>query len=446
MNDRKERSLLSKLNLPTHLLVAASAWISRIIVTIIQFITIRILLDSLGVENYAVFMLLNGVTGWFMLADMGIGVSVQNYISEARAGNQPYDILIATGAFLATTLLFGMVFLLYFSSPYIGPLFLKNYTYLSNIEKNNLFFATGALSIGTGMGVVIYKIWYAEQKGHLSNIIPAAASVIGLLGLIIINQTQQENRLFLSLIAVMAPTTLLPLLLLIRKLTIHNFRLFPKSERRKTVSEIMKRGSHFWLFSILAAGVLQVDYIVISQFLPPHDVAVYSISTKIFGFAFFVYNAILMALWPVFAEHIAKGKWNEVNKYLRKYLTFGLFFILFCTIALFWLMPIAINILAPRENIIIPTGLIILLGCYQLIRVWADTFSMLLQSMNYLKPMWIFVPLQALMSFTLQWVLAPRFGIYGVVSGLIGSFIFTVVWGFPLATRKIYKISTREAQ
>ena len=196
----------------------------------------------------------------------------------------------------------------------------------------------------------------------------------------------------------------------------------------------------------MAAGVLQIDYIVMSQFLAAQDIAAYYISTKVFGLAFFVYSAILAALWPVFAESIAKHEWGLVQRYLRKYLALGLSFMFVCTISLIWLIPVAVGMLAPNENIIIPFGFILLLGFYHMIRVWTDTFAMVLLSINHMRPFWIYVPIQAILSIVLQWILVPLYGLYGVALGLIGSFIFTVSWALPMATLKKYKLEQRASR
>ena len=435
---------------PRHLLVVGAAWASRAVTALVLLASVRILMDSLGLENYAVFVLLTGLTGWFMLADMGIGSSVQNHISESRARGQSYDDLISASGLLAVLLLFVMVIALYFISPYVAPLLLKNFPFLSEAEKTKLFFLTGALSIGMGVGGIVYKVWYGEQRGYLSNIVPAIAAVVGLIGLLLVRQTPVENRLLLSLAAFTAPLAVLPLgVLLVQQWRVLRLRRgleYSGTKLHGTICRLLKRGLQFWFFAIMAAGVLQIDYIVMSQFLAAQDIAAYYISTKVFGLAFFVYSAILAALWPVFAESIAKHEWGLVQRYLRKYLALGLSFMFVCTISLIWLIPVAVGMLAPNENIIIPFGFILLLGFYHMIRVWTDTFAMVLLSINHMRPFWIYVPIQAILSIVLQWILVPLYGLYGVALGLIGSFIFTVSWALPMATLKKYKLEQRASR
>ena len=341
-------------------------------------------------------------------------------------------------------LLFVTVIALYFISPYVGPLLLKNFPLLSEAEKTKLFFLTGALSIGMGVGGIVYKVWYAEQRGYLSNIVPAVAALVGLIGLLLVRQTPIEDRLYLSLAAFIAPTAVLPLgALLVQQVKVRRLQRGLEHSGIKlpvTIHQLMKRGLHFWFFAMMAAGVLQIDYVVMSQFLAAQDIAAYYISTKVFSLVFFVYSAILFALWPIFAESLAKREWGLVKRYLKKYLALGLTFMFVCTVSLIWLMPIAVGILAPKKNIIIPLAFIILLGAYQMIRVWTDTFAMILQSTSNLKPFWIYVPIQAILSIVLQWGLVPIYGLYGVILGLIASFIFTVTWVLPLAVWESYKL------
>jgi O-antigen/teichoic acid export membrane protein len=431
-----------KIKIPIHIVVASSAWISRLISAPVQLLSIRVLMDNLGLENYAVFALLTGLMGWFLIMDGGVAVSVQNYISEARAKNQPYNDLIATSGLLALILLSITVVILYFVAPYIAPLFLKNFLFLSEAEKTRLFFITGSLSIAAGVGCIIYKVWYAEQKGYLSNIVPAFAAIVGLAGLLLVKYAPAEDRLLLSLVAFIAPTALLPLAAMVVQQA-NQERKYLKGQIPEVARRILKRGFHFWLFAVITTAVLNVDYIVMSQFLAPHEIASYFIATKVFGLAFFVYNAILFAIWPIFSEALAKRDWNIVGRHLKSALIFGLVFMVISTLLLIWLMPVAVGLLAPNESIVIATEFIILLGIYQLIRVWTDTFSILLQSMNDLKPLWMAVPVQILISLGLQWELVQRFGMYGVILGLIGSYVLTVTWVLPLAVRNRHRLSLR---
>jgi O-antigen/teichoic acid export membrane protein len=429
---------MNRPNVPRHLLVASSAWVSRIIMALVQLASIRVLVGGLGLEQYAVFALLTGLMGWFLLADMGIGLSLQNYISGRRAKAEAYDDYVVASFAIAAILLVLTITALYFSSPYIAPIYLKQFQLLGNLEKTRLFFITGALFIGAALGGISYKIWYAEQKGYLANILPAIASLAGYAGIVAVNSSALPDKLLFSLVVFLAPSAILPLSVIVAQISRH-LRLGFKQTHIGTATKIFKRAINFWLLSLLASLSLQIDYLVISQFLKPADIVIYNLSTRIMWFFFWIYVSALTALWPLFSEAIAQGEWTLVRGLTRKYLGIGLGFTLACSLLLVWLMPKIINILAPHEVIVVPVMFILLLGVYQLLRVWTDTFAMILQSMNDLKPLWIAGSIQALLSVVSQWYLTQVLGLYGIILGNTLAFALTSFWLLPLAVNIHYK-------
>ncbi len=428
--------------IPSHILVAASAWGSRAIMILSQFISIRILVNSLGIDQYAIFALLTGLVGWFALADVGLGYSLQNYISEQRAKGFDYDVYITTCGGIAVTILIGANLLLYFASPYLGEAFLRNANFIETAEKAKLFFITGTLYIAIGIGSISYKVWYATHKGYWANIASAVASLGGVVGVWIVAHGDMPNELFLSLVMFSLPAALISLGTLACQVRV-GFK-HARGFDQKVARKLIRRALGFGLFALLSAGVLQIDYVVMSQFLSSREIVAYFIATKVVSSAYFVYGAMLSALWPIFAELTTKNDLAKAVETIKKYLGLGVGIMLLSTVFLTWSMPAIAHVLSPSEQVTIPVLFVPLLGLYYAIRVWTDTFSTVLQSMTNLVPLWLFVPFQAAVCAGLQWYLTPRYGIYGLTLGLIGSFLLTVSWGLPLATRTSFRRRSNE--
>lgn len=420
-----------------HLFVAGSAWVSRIIIALVQLVSIRVLMGSLGVEQYAMFALLMGLLHWYMLSDVGMGISTQNRISECRAQDAAYDRYIAGAGMIAIALLFLSLLVLYLASPYLAQQFLQAFPEVSNEEKTRNFFLTGALFVAVGIGTISYKIWYAEHRGYLAHIVPAVASLIGLLGIVLLQESGHGNSIYLALLVFNAPAAILAL----GSLFFRFIRSAPaiKEINAGMMKSTLSRAAKFWVTAIMATAALQIDYLVISQVLEPNEMVVYLLSTKIFGFVAFFFTSILWALWPTFAESIARGAWSHVKQSLSRCVKLGMIFVACATLMLAFAAPYISEILAPGQNIRIPVELILLMGAYHLLRVWNDVYMVILQSMNLLSPLWLFIPFQVVICVALQYGLAPEYGFYGVVLGLIGSFIVTVVWGLPLAANRQFE-------
>lgn len=394
-----------------------------------QFISIRLLTAGLGHEQYAAFAILTGILGWYTLADLGVGTSLQNTISQCRAHKRPYANYLHAVGLIAIALFAISISVLYLLSLYLGPLLLRNFAFDSD-EKVRQLFVSGAFLAAAAIGGIAYKIWYAENRGHLGNIVQAVAAILGLLGLWVVLHLSHRNRLLWSLVAYTGPGAVLAILSLIAATRVRVCEQKPL--RQEDLVRLFKHGLRFWFFILMAMSVVQIDYVVMSQYLQPSEIVAYAVVTKMFTLVFFMYNSVLSALWPVFSELIALGNWSKAQGYLTHYLSLGIALMLFSTVALVFAMPKVIHLLSPTQAVVIPMTFILLSGFYHVIRIWTDTFAMVLQSMNDMTPFVFFVPIQALLSAAGQVFFVKRYGIYGILIGLICSFCLTVTWMGPL--------------
>lgn len=413
--------------IPTHLIVASTAWASKVVVSLLQIYILKILIEILGVDKYSVFAILTGLMGWFMLFDLGIGSSVQNHISEHRANNKEYLEILNITLFFVIFLSLFFILILYFLSPFLSSIILKIFSNFDLNYKSKLFFITGVCFILTNVGSIVYKILYAQDKGYIANIFPVIGYFISALFIYFLKKNNVPNNLEYALLFFLFPNAILPIIFLFSFL---DFKLIFNFKFKKIIP-VLNRAFYFWLFALMAVMVLQIDYLVLSQYSNPNDIVIYNLISKIFTIGFFVYNSLLTSIWPVFSFNIAKNNIFLVINYTKKYLKIGIAYIVLFT----FLISIFINNIADfflsNHNLKINLYLVLLFGFYYLLRVWTDTFAMILQSANILKPFLIYVPIQAIISLIFQIILVKKYGLYGVVFGLIISFITTVVWALP---------------
>jgi O-antigen/teichoic acid export membrane protein len=414
--------------IPAHLWVAGSAWASRIVTAAVQLLSIRILLSSLGTEKYAVFVLLTGLIGWYTLIDIGIGTSLQNAISGRRARNLRYADYVQAALLSSMVLLVFGIALLYLTSPYLGPWFLSQFPLLTNNEKNWYFFSVGVIFLSATVGGIVYKIWYAEHRGYLSNILPAAAGLIGLVGILVAGQSQEEDRLYMSLVVFNAPTAILALIVLGRK------SWLVRKERRRVAIPVVKalvnRGIKFWLFTLMASVLLQADYLILSQYASSADIVRYNLVTRIFGFMQSFYAAILLALWPAWSELGARKEYRQIAGSLHRHLGLGVALIAVGT-ALFLLVRESILQLLGANTVALTSGTIAFFAVYYVIRIWTDSYAVVFMSTGNLDIFFKYVPIQIFVGVPLEILLAREFGLAGLVAGLIMSFLITGAWLLP---------------
>ena len=105
------------------------------------------------------------------------------------------------------------------------------------------------------------------------------------------------------------------------------------------------------------------------------------------------------------------------------------------TLTLFYLLPHIIKFLAPKFELEIQMGTIAVFGAYIALRIWSDTFSTALQTMSNLSELINCLSLQVLISISAQYVFSLRFGVNGILYGLMASFVLTTAWILPLLYR-----------
>lgn len=419
--------LLSRI--PRVWLVAGGGWAGRLIQIASQFAAVRIMTDEMGTAIYSVFAVLASLVNWFALSDFSIGFSLQNHISERRVAGDDADDLAFTAIVLTAIITFGTALLLLVLGPILSHFLLAEFTFLSPEERTLAFWAMAYPAIGTALGNIAYKIWFAQHRGYLASLFPAAGTVLGTLGIWGLAHTMRQPSLAWTTFAYYVPVALLPL----AALAVMAWRIGQHHHfRPRLVRPLLTRAGRFWVVGMLGAAVLQVDYIIMAQALGPADIVVYNVASKVFALILFVYSALLLALWPVCAEAIARRGWDVVMRLVRRYILLGTGFTLIAGLSFLMVQGQVMRVLAPSTSLHIPAIVILLLTVYNIVRVWTDTFNMVLQSMNDLTIFWIVVPFQSILSIALQITGVRWFGLPGMIAGLIFCFVSTVAWILPL--------------
>ena len=422
---------MNKFGIPGHVIVAASGWASRGITALSQIIIIRLLVKNLGADQYAIFSVLYVMATWFQLADFGIGTSVQNYISERRAQGKDYRELTKLAISFMSILVIVEFMLIVACSSHLGPWLLRQFS-IPRSEMRLLFVLSGALSLVAGAGQVSYKIWFGEHLGHLSTLVPAVAQALGaLLAYLTISLHLKPGIIWATGAYLLPPATASAVSLL----SIYTRSLTSRIERSSALS-LLRRASGFGFLAVGSLLAQQIDLFAVAQFCTAREIATYAVISKIFTFLFNVYLAVLYALWPVWAEHAHRKFWGKIGRQLAASLLLGSILVSSFTLLALFKTHVILALIAPGAGLVVPSILILTFGGYYLLRVWTDTFTIMVMSFSDLFSLGIAVPIQALFSVSLQWYLIPRYQLTGAVLASVLSLAMTGAWIYPLAVAR----------
>lgn len=428
-----KQKLLARI--PRYLMVTALSWIARAISIVCSLISLNLITSCLGIEDYSIYSILINIIGWSALLDLGLGYSLQNYITELQSKREDFSVYISTTLIILTIFFAFIIVLIFFLSPIISSWLFDKLDKFRSHELTNAFFISASIGIISIYGTITSKIYYGLHKGHIPNILLAISAILSLGFVILLKHFDNASISAIVFATMITPAVinLIPIINILkqRKANMKLFSLF-------CAKKLIKRGYSFAGFAVMSALVLQADYIVMSQNILPSEIVEYNFLFKLFSVIFIAYSTLLASLWPTFNSWRSEQKSESIIKTIKKYTLLGIIsFIFFTVLMIFFGQKIANQLL--NIKIYLSLNLIILFGIYFCVRVWTDMFAMVLQSFNQMKPFWIITPVQALVSITLQILLSKQLGVAGIVIAIIASFLLTVTWVLPIASFKRLK-------
>jgi len=291
------------------------------------------------------------------------------------------------------------------------------------------------------IGSIVYKVFYALQKGYWAHIFQLCADLLGAVGVLLVTKNYTgENKLFFALL----PLTAIPACTAFTVFIATFLRSSPISDLFSSFStawikRIFYRGLPFWIFSLMNASILFVDYLVAARTLCSQEIIRYNILEKGFNAVFYGYSSFLMAMHPRCTELFSKGQIDIMKSVIHKTYTIGcLVFppVIFGSLYGFsYFSPYFF-----KEPIIFEVSTLCLASLYMILRIICDTYSIALQSISKLKSFFYLMPAQITINLAIQYYGSQRIGLNGIYLGFISSIILTVAWALP---REFYRQTSK---
>ncbi len=428
--------MILSFQIPNHWKVAISAWSFRIVSALVQIISIKVLFNYLGMDRYAVYVILYSLIHWCYLFDCGIGNSLQNYISEARVKQQDYSKYMTIALQIVTFLFISLTLILCFVSMPLQKTLLTKYLFITELQTSNLVFAICLIFIMLAFANIIIKVYYGLQKGTIPNILQLIAIVTSMISIVLLNKFGHNNSSILkALLCFSLPQLLflgIPFLLNFKKYIKNIFDFdFP------LIKDFIYRSLKFTGFTVMYIAILQVDYLIMARTVSSESVTAYNIFTRFFSFGLLIYVAFLNAFWPTCSEMFYRRELSQIKKLLKKYCVFGISIVWINIFFIFVFQKFLIKILISNNNVSVDTMFFILFAIYIVFRVITDTYTIFLEAVSSLKIFWFILPIQLILCVGLQYFLSVKYGINGIILGYLLSFMLTTSWLLPFASYKI---------
>lgn len=405
-----------------------AGWAARGTVILLAFVNTRLLIDAVGTEGLAAYSIIISLTPWLALLNLGLPITIQNAISISR-GNDGDCITIrdhSFGTMIVQALLLFPITLLF--ACFAHRFLLVDYLFVSL----DAVIGTYLFIYFTCICQLLAQVMYAERDAFWPNIYPVFAPFWTTITLAI--ALYLEIKQFNIIILVVAASNILMPLHAAHKLEVFSRAKF----NFKIIREQLASSKHQMLFATMAAATLSVDYAVMSRILSAEEIVEYNLASRLFLTLTVVHGVVLATNWTPMADLMHAAKQDDARQHLEKILRQGLLIATGLGVMIVAAIDPLAQLLTGGVINEIPLGLCFAFFAYMLVRVWTDTFAMAIQGYGMVHEINKFIPIQALISATCQYVLGLKFGATGIVLGLIVSFLLTAAWMIP---RKFYSIN-----
>lgn len=397
------------------------------------FISIRLLLDYLGNDNYGLWVLVFTLFQLVLLMDFGIQSSLKTKI-PVLIHEQKLDLI--KSYIKSTYKISGYIAAFIFISFLIFS-FLVDFKSFFNIEFQSKPFVTFLFVLNVFFFCInfianIHKSLYvAFLKGKYSEE-SLAVNQIGLLllfvGLIaLFPDITSEEKLFAISIINGLFTFLVNLFYTFRFFKMESLNLSTKLKAGKEfIKGILKLGFKYMIIQVGILIIFSSDNYIISNAFSPTEVTPYEIVNKLFQFPLMILFAAISPLWSMFAKnYIEKNKESLLNSFKK----FNLYFIGISVIVIIGVLisPYIISLWI-KEPMVIPKYLILLTGIVTLLRIFITFYSFFLNGIGDLNVYIYVLVISVLIKIPLSYYFV-NLG-FGINSVVISSIILMLAWTF----------------
>jgi len=349
-----------------------------------SFLLIPLMINNLGQEKFGVWSTLFSILSWMTFFDLGLGNGLRNKLAESIAKGYENDarsyISSAYGFVgLISFLLFFIMACLAFNVPW------QEVFNTSIVDTNEL-----SLTVLVTSFFIALNFWLGLINSILNSLQKTSMVIFGqflfnFISLIFVYSLTKYTNLSLVFLAIIYGVSMtLANVFVSVWFYRNNTNLIPKfSTEVNHLSPLLALGMQFFIIQIAVLLIFTTDKILISQLLGPQYVTSYEVVFKIFSVITLFHGLISGPLWSSYTDAYHRSDFLWMKVALKNQLKMFCL-ILFAVITLILIAKPVISFWIKQE-IMIPTDLVVSMGIFILITTWNNIYAYLLNGIGEIK-------------------------------------------------------------
>ncbi len=276
-----------------------------------SFFSVPVLLEKIGVDDYAVWVTLTSLIGWLSLFDFGAGYSLRNRIAESKALNETTaleTVMKGNFTFFCINALFALV--VFGGSLCFVDIF-KNYTLLAV-----LLYVPLIVSFPTFLGPFIYQGLGRIPEMNFLQFLPQFLWLVFIFAF----RGLTNDKLLVLCIGFTSIQLVLRLILFVRAMRYLNmpFKGMFSMGCLKETADSLKSGVRFLMLQLSSLVLFSLGNVVTYSHLSLSDVSRYDVVNKIFILLIALFNNVITVFWTEISKAKAVSDGEKLNVLWRK--------------------------------------------------------------------------------------------------------------------------------
>lgn len=390
-----------------------------------QLLQVPIALHLLGNEAFGLWVTLFSLGFIVAFTDFGVGIGVQNKIAEALGRN---DEPAARRIFL-TGLVFLMGVMLALLAIVVPVCLFADLAGMLRITDPAVAAATGpailvvaliwCANIPLGLG---QRLAYGAQLGWIHNVAQTVSQVVLLGGVALGAWLKVGFTIFFILTFVSGALVNLGFLLfLLRRLGWLRFSL--REFEPALLRELSQLGIFFFLQQIATMVLFSAPPLILSATLGAAEVTPFNLTQRVLNLFMVVANAVLLPVWPAYAEAQARDDWTWIRRTLWRSVGIVTVLAVVPMIAVGPFVPQIIGWWTRGEAVLPAMSLVWLLVAWNAATVLQQPFGYFLAGLSKVRRATAYSLLSTGAALGAIFLLIPRLGVNALPIGLLLGFM-----------------------
>lgn len=359
---------------------------SKAAALVVMVLSVSLTIPYLGAQRFGIWMTIASFAGLLSFLGMGVGNALTNHVAGRSAQNDSALLRQAISGGLGFLLMIGLavgtsLFILATWLPWAWLIKVDNTDLLHEAQDAaQLFAAFFGLSLFTSG---IQSVFAGLQRSFEVYLASTLGSITAIIALWMSAQAQAAiPTLLAATFGIQSLSNLLLLGLLISRNQFSFSKITFAIQKEKTI--LLRVGGLFFILQIGTMIGWGADALIISSTLGPAQVAIYSITQRLFQFVTQPLAMVNMPLWGAYADAHAKGDLAFIRRTLRASMLFTLVGSLLGASILFGVSEWVFNHWTDG-NIKVPIVLIGLMAIWTIFECCGGAFAMFLNGMQVVK-------------------------------------------------------------